>query len=327
MLKQLRESASTIVVDGGDLFFSQPKLANHALEKERVRAKALVQAYNQLSTDVMTVGERDLAGGLDFLLELADSARFPIISANLTDANGNHPLPPSTIIERDGLKWGFIGVSAHQWEDAVVSFDDPIEAVIEQVGKLHSEVDFLTVLFHGNRDQLKELAQSVQDVDLIIQSHANTLRRDLGSGPIPVALLGTEGKYVCTIQVNLDVPGEAIRDISKLKTTLNNAERGLERLKRNQPEDAILEEIYADQPKVLERIAVYKQRIASMTGELDEAVNSVNFEAVDCVNFEAVALSAEIGDDKLMLEFVNQTKTAMGAVGNTDSVEVAQISQ
>ncbi len=55
-----------------------------------------------------------------------------------------------------------------------------------------------------------------------------------------------------------------------------------------------------------------------MTGELDEAVNSVNF--------EAVALSAEIGDDKLMLEFVNQTKTAMGAVGDTGTVEVAQIS-
>ncbi len=302
-------------MDGGDLFFSQPKLDGKALAREQLRARAIVYAYNQLSTEVMTIGENDLTGGLDFLLELADSANFPIISANLTDANGGHPLPPNTIIERDGLNWGFIGVSTQQGDDPAIAFSDPVVAVQRQVEVLRTQVDFLTVLFHGGQERLAEL-QTIQGVDLIIQSHLNILKRDLGSGVIPVANLGNQGKYVCNIHVNLDEPGKKIKDISKLRSTLDYAERGLERLMRNQPAGAILEEVYADQPKVLERIAVYRERVASITSEYDGLINTIDF--------EPIGMSSEIKDDSLMFEYVSRIKAAMS---DTSRVEVAQADQ
>ena len=83
------EGLTPFIVDGGDWLFSLGRLhPNPLLQKQMLeKSKLLIDAYNRFGTAAVALGEHDLALGLDTLLELADRMKFPILCANLKDAD------------------------------------------------------------------------------------------------------------------------------------------------------------------------------------------------------------------------------------------------
>lgn len=294
------------MLDGGDLYFSRPLLGAEALPGEKIRAQAIVAAFNRNGTDAITIGEYDLAAGVGFLKALADSARFPFLSANLTDENGRPIFSPFVVVEKGGLKLGLVGATSVMPAGAGYRFQDLLPALEKAVNEAHTQADMVILLFHGTDADKAAIEASGLPIDLILQSHVKHQTLRFGAAAIPVAALGSLGRYLNVITMRIQSPGEVLVDLSAQRRTLNFVEKSLGRLRRNQPKDKTLEELYADDPGVLKRIRSLREREAEARAEIQSAVNTVEA--------ERIALDASIRDDAEILGLVTAAKQAMAKV-------------
>ena len=298
-----------LVVDAGDLFFSKAQLAGADLAKEKIRALTLVQGFNRIGTDAVAIGEYDLAAGLPFLMALADSARFPFLSANLTDLQGNLILAPYVIVNKGNLRIGLIGATSAMMSGVgyrTAALLPALEGVVEE---LKSRVDVLVLLFHGaDSDRLIFMASGLP-IDLILQSHVSRFDPNLGRGAIPTASLGTQGKYLNVITATIRTPGEALTDLSSHRRNLAFMESSLKRLRRNQPKDVPLEELYAENPRALERIRNIQER-----GDLARRAIAA---ATNTLETRSISLGASITNDQDLLSLVTLAKQAIEELPET----------
>lgn len=71
-----------------------------------------LQIMNKLGYDIAVPGNHEFDFGMDNFFSLKDSAEFPYLSANFVDlSSGNTVLDSYKIIETDGVKIGFVGIS------------------------------------------------------------------------------------------------------------------------------------------------------------------------------------------------------------------------
>jgi len=292
-----------LVVDAGDLFFSRPQLAVDALAKEKIKALAMVAGMNLLGVAAMTVGECDLTAGLPFLEALADSARFPFLSVNLVRENGDPVLPPAVVVEKGGLKIGLIGASSAVKGGGGYRFDPLLPALEREVKAMEDKADLVVVLFHGTELDQAAIAAAGLPIDVILQSHVRVQMPTLGRGTAPVATMGIQGKYLNVLTLKVTSPGEPLVDLSEFERNLNYVEKSFERLRRNRPKDKSLEEIYAHDTSVLDRIQFLREREAQARAALEKAANTINL--------ERIPLGKSIKDDPELLALVTAAKAAM----------------
>ena len=112
--------AATIRVHAGDMVGASPYLSSHFHDEPTMKA------LNLMRFDVGTVGNHEFDEGGEEMLRLIGGgwrgdarsdpayagADFPYIAANTVDAQtGDRVLPPYKVVERQGAKVGFIGVT------------------------------------------------------------------------------------------------------------------------------------------------------------------------------------------------------------------------
>ena len=61
----------------------------------------MIQSYNELGYHAYNVSSHDFPGGFERVRELANSANFPFISANILDSASQEPLFKPYIIKKD----------------------------------------------------------------------------------------------------------------------------------------------------------------------------------------------------------------------------------
>jgi 5'-nucleotidase len=94
----------TIRVHAGDMYGASPLISTH------FHHASTIEAMNRMHFDVGTLGNHEFDNGGDELRRLLGQARFPYINANVVDREGKLRLPSYRIVERGGVKVGFIGV-------------------------------------------------------------------------------------------------------------------------------------------------------------------------------------------------------------------------
>ena len=302
-----------LVVDGGDLFFSKAQLDGDDLATEKIRARTLVEGFNRIGTDAVAIGEKDLAAGLSFLQSLAEAAQFPLLSANLTDEQGKLLFAPYTIVQKGELRIGLVGASS-----AIPAGDgyrsQPLLPALKKVVKeLQSRTDLLVLLFHGQDVDKQQIMASGLPIHLMLQSHVTRYERKFGRGSIPTASFGSQGKYLNVITASIKVPGEPLVDLSVHQRTLDFVASSMKRLRRNQPKDVLLEELYADQPRALERISELREREAQARQVIESAVNTLET--------ETISLGPAVKFDEELLSIVTLAKQAMVQVPGSPGVE------
>ncbi|GAH82828.1 unnamed protein product, partial [marine sediment metagenome] len=243
-----------LVVDGGDLFFSKPRLEEKVLAWEKIRARTIVEGYGRIGTDAITIGENDLAAGLPFLKALADSARFPFLSATLVDPDDNLIFAPYTVMAKGGFRVGLVGASSEVAAGDGYRSRELLPSLEEAVEEVHSRADMVVLLFHGTNRDKHAILESGLPIHLILQSHVKRYDPDFGPGPIPITALGSLGRYLNVITMTVRSPGHPLVDLTVHRRSLTFVEKSLKRLRRNQPKDTSLEELYADEPSILKRI-------------------------------------------------------------------------
>lgn len=162
------------VVDSGDTFFSAPQIPASRKDFELRRAELIAASYRLIGIDVFTPGDRDLALGLDFLHSLQKKSGMKVLSINLTDEAGKPLFDPYAVIEKNGIRLAFIGVSG---EDAF-SIVDGVKAqpVAERFREILSEIkekrpQKIFVLSHLGLAKDRELAKLGEEL-IIFGSHS-----------------------------------------------------------------------------------------------------------------------------------------------------------
>lgn len=172
-----------------------------------------VELLNDAGYEAATLGNNE---GLTYSFQtIADAyvnrANFAVICANMHDAaTGELPdwLLPNTVIDKDGLRIGMIGVTA-----AFTDFysllgwqaKDPIETVREQVSELRSHVDVLVVMSHLGLASDRLMAEKLSGIDLILGAHTHHLLEEpIIIGHTTICAAGKFGEYIGRVEIGID---------------------------------------------------------------------------------------------------------------------------
>lgn len=102
-----RDTAQLVVlVDAGDRW-----TGNAYVDMAPTPGMPMIALMNELGYDVATLGNHEFDHGQAFLGRMIDSMDFEVVCANVVSDTCTFPqLPPYTIVDRDGIRIGFVGV-------------------------------------------------------------------------------------------------------------------------------------------------------------------------------------------------------------------------
>lgn len=175
-IEYLREQADdhVLVLDAGNTLFGE----RLAMESQ---GRIIIEAMNAMGYDALTVGTLELSQGIEVLQERAQEANFAILSCNILDIQSENLLfAPYIIVQRDGLRYGIIGVSepeiVHLADVAqTAKVMDPVQSLQRYLPEVQDQSDVLIVLSHLGLEGDKALAQAIPDIDVIVGGRSRKL--------------------------------------------------------------------------------------------------------------------------------------------------------
>jgi 5'-nucleotidase len=200
-------SDQVLTVDCGD------HMDRMRIETEGSDGIVNVELLNDAGYEVITLGNNE---GLTYSFQtIADAyvnrANFAVVCANMRDsATGEQPdwLLPSTIIDKNGLRIGIIGVTAAfndfysllGWQ-----VSDPFEEVKAQALKLREHVDVLVVMSHLGITSDRLMAEKQLGIDLILGAHTHHLLEEpIVIGDTTICAAGKFGDYIGRVEIGFD---------------------------------------------------------------------------------------------------------------------------
>lgn len=186
-----QQNPATFLFDSGDIFTG-------SLAKETQGALAF-DLMTAMGYDAMAIGNHEFEYGVDIFGWQKNRAPFPVLGANMFYKGTSHPFAQAhTIIERDGVRIGVIGIMGRDAVSAIIpSFIAPLDvtdeahAVQRSVDAIRGEVDIVVLLTHQGKtapmqtdaesdprlqrdiDADIALAGAVQGVDVLFAGHAD----------------------------------------------------------------------------------------------------------------------------------------------------------
>ncbi|MEG0136974.1 MAG: 5'-nucleotidase C-terminal domain-containing protein [Cetobacterium sp.] len=183
--KEKKTNPNVILVDTGDA------IQDNSVEKfSKVFPNPVSQVMNIMGYDIFVPGNHEFNFGLDVLTKYIDNFKGKSLASNLYyKKDGKEFLEGSTIIEKDGIKIGFIGVTTPlitQFEADTGNVKDlnvinPLKSVKEEVESLKGKVDAIVLIAHMGYDNensipgsgVKDIASAIPEIDVILSGHAH----------------------------------------------------------------------------------------------------------------------------------------------------------
>ena len=217
------EDISKFKVSSGDIFIGANSNNN----------KVASQFLKWMNFDAATPGNHEFdVPNPSNLSKLLSDTEIPILAANMLVKKGSPlegRLVPSKIVERDGVKYGFIGICPSDIKDRVKyndslgdievqNVDETINTVQKEVEKLQSQgINHIVLLSHSGLENDKRIAKETQGVDLIFSAHTHELIKGVKEGenlfysrtgePVVLTQAGKNGEYVGVLNVDFDKNG------------------------------------------------------------------------------------------------------------------------
>jgi 5'-nucleotidase len=204
-LQQIRKQvATTFLFDSGDIFQGTPYF-------NIFKGEAEMKAMTHLGYDAGTMGNHDFDLGIENFALQMKHLNCPIVVCNYNFSGTalEYKIPPYTIVKRNGIKIGVIGVGI-ELKGLVpeklytgVKYEDPIALVNEyayylcKVKKCESVVvlSHLGYSYESNKISDKILAKETRHVDMILGGHTHTFLST------PTIVKNADGKPVLINQV------------------------------------------------------------------------------------------------------------------------------
>lgn len=219
----LRDGRGVLLLDAGDFF-------QGTIESDGSRGEALVDWFNALDYDAVTVGNHEFDFKVEALAALAESADFPFLGANVRSATTGQvpswlgekkgdPLDGRALIRQLGsLRVAVIGVTSsspglHKVGDLDgVALTDEAEALEATLDRL-AGVDLVVVLSHCGRQVDEDLAERFANrIDVIVSGHDHrSLPEGQRLGRVLIVQAGARTRYLGRVDLEVlppQQPGE-----------------------------------------------------------------------------------------------------------------------
>ncbi len=166
------------------------------------------------------------------MAELLDNANYKLLAINVA-VDKNSPvygkIDKSTIVEKDGIKYGLIGIAPPdmtervKMNDTLKDFtisttDETIKLVQDEVKQLEAKgIKHIAILSHGGTKLDKRLAQETEGIDMIFGAHTHDLIQGIEEGknlfyskrgePVIITQAGKDGENLGILNVDFDQNG------------------------------------------------------------------------------------------------------------------------
>lgn len=304
LIKTIRQNEPNVFLfDAGDIFTGAlSRLTDGALMFEFM----ITMGY-----DAMGIGNHEFDYGEEILGWQKNRAPFPVLGANLFFKDTDDPFAQAhTIIERDGIRIGVIGILGQDAASTAIApqhideleVTDPAEAVARSVAELRGDVDLIVLLTHmGHTAPMQTdaeadprldrdinadiaLAGAVDGIDVLFGGHADAGTREPvvqpDTGTLIMQTFG-QATYLGYLQVTLDGgSGEIKRYDGKLIPV--NADN------------------LAPDPAVVRKNSDYERafpEIMEIVGHNEVRLNRKYFDEADIGNFTADVMVEATGAD------------------------------
>ena len=175
---------NTIIVDVGDTIQDN---YSEMFFKDKIHPMML--AMNEIGYDIWAIGNHEFNYGVENLKNIMKQSTLKVLIGNLYNPDGTSFADSYTIIEKDGVKIGVIGMctpNITKWDsvnlkDYIVT--DPVEETKKIVKDLRDKVDILIATVHMGEENeydvpnsgANDLANACPELDLIIAAHEHKL--------------------------------------------------------------------------------------------------------------------------------------------------------
>lgn len=222
IIKQVRaENPNTILLDNGDLIQD-----NSAELFNDQPLSPMTQAINEMGYEAWTFGNHEFNFGLDVLDKVSSQFKGPRLAGNVYKENGERFLPAYTIIERDGVKVGVIGMVTPlitQYEKGTdhlkgLVVKDPVEETKKAVKELEGKVDVMIGLLHmglenenGNPGTgVMDIANEVPELAAIFAGHNHVLINKEDVNGVIITEPAKYGTHISRIDLTFSKEGDKL---------------------------------------------------------------------------------------------------------------------
>ncbi len=203
---------TSIRLDGGDEMQGTP-VSNFAF------GRPVIGALNRLGLDAAAIGNHEFDWGVDTLIAREHDARYPFLSANITDSIGSARPDwalPFTVLSKGGVKIAVIGLTTTSTPTTTrpdnvrgLAFGDEVLAVNRVLPRARAGADFVIVLAHEGafcdsggpcHGEIVDFAKRLDSgaVDLIVSGHTHTLVNTVVHG-IPIVQARSSGTTIAVV--------------------------------------------------------------------------------------------------------------------------------
>lgn len=175
---------NTVIIDVGDTIQD-----NYSEMFFKDKLHPMMLGMNEIGYDVWAIGNHEFNFGVDNLKNIMKQFKNKVLIGNLYNPDGSSFSEGYTILERDGVKIGIIGMctpNITKWDsvnlkDYIVT--DPVEETKKIIKKLDKKVDILIAAVHMGEENeygvknsgANDLANACPELDLIIAAHEHKL--------------------------------------------------------------------------------------------------------------------------------------------------------
>ena len=222
-VKDVRKNNKNVVlVDVGDAI-QDNQVDVFAKDKKYYKDHPIPKVLNEMKYDVFVLGNHEFNFGMEALDEILKDIKAKKLTANFYyKKNDKRYIDATTIIEKDGVKLGIIGLStpmSAKFEEDTgnlkdMKFTSPTEEARTQVDKLKAKgVDAIIVIAHMGIDNenkipdtgMRDVINAVDGIDVVIAGH---MHKDVPSETIKNTLITEPHRYgtvVSEVDLTFDI--------------------------------------------------------------------------------------------------------------------------
>lgn len=178
------------------------------------RALFLMETMKELGYDAATIGEPEMRFGGEMLRAVLAEPPVPVVSANLLDEETGKPLlPPSVVVQRDGVRIGITAVTGENPErfaEAGIRIEDPAESLRRVIPELRRKSDLVILMARLGLSESKDLVKKIpEQVDIVVVGAARHARGVVfpEAGGAVYLIADSRGQSIARAQVDLAEPG------------------------------------------------------------------------------------------------------------------------
>ena len=217
-----KNNKNVILVDVGDAI-QDNQVDVFAKDKKYYKDHPIPKVLNEMKYDVFVLGNHEFNFGMKALDEILKDIKAKKLTANFYyKKNDKRYIDASTIIEKDGVKLGIIGLStpmSAKFEEDTgnlkdMKFTSPTEEARTQVEKLKAKgVDAIIVIAHMGIENenkipdtgMRDVINAVDGIDVVIAGH---MHKDVPSETIKNTLITEPHRYgtvVSEVDLTFDI--------------------------------------------------------------------------------------------------------------------------